>query len=261
MQRQSTKNSRWFVVPKSNPEAVIRLFCFPYAGGNASTYTPWSDVLPASTELVIVQPPGRANRIEEQGYTSMQALVLALCDVVLPLLDKPYAVFGHSLGSRVGYEFVHEAKRRAWPLPEYFIASGSSAPHVCREHKKISHLADKEFIEGLKRFGGPTELLLNNNHLLSLFLPLLRADFSIADSYFRGIGQALSCPVSVFGGLKDDDARVDELPTWQSHFEKPIVIEIFEGDHFYIESQWQAVAEQVSKTLLKIIDRFEASKK
>ncbi|WP_444997363.1 thioesterase II family protein [Aliikangiella sp. IMCC44359] len=250
--------SKWFVTPKPNGRAKLRLFCFPYAAGNAATYVPWQEYLPEWVELVAIQPPGRANRIEEQGLMSMEAMVSSLCEAIEPLLDRPYMIFGHSLGSRVGFEFALEVKRRGWREPEHFIASGSNAPHICREHKKIHHLEDKEFVEGLKRFDGPTEVIAENKKLLELFMPMLRADFSVADTYFRTTEEKLDCHFSIYGGKKDTDAPQEQLDTWIHHFSVPVfAIEVFEGDHFFIENNQAAVLNKVVETIKHVAEQCD----
>src|SRR2546430_10624517 len=104
--------SRWLMIPRPNPNASVRLFCFPYAGGNASIYTSWSRDLSANVELVAVQPPGRANRISEPPHSRMQDLIADLCPAIRALLGKPYILLGHSLGSHVAFELARELRRR-----------------------------------------------------------------------------------------------------------------------------------------------------
>ena len=200
-----------------------------------------------------VQPPGRANRIKEAPFWNMESLVDGLCGVVEPWLDKPYVVFGHSLGSRVGFELLHRAVERGWRLPEHYITSGSSAPHVCRAKKRISHLDDAGFVEGLKQFNGYADSLIRDEKFLDLFLPLLRADFNIADTYSRECGSKLDVPFTVFGGRDDTDARPDELRSWESHFTGTAGIRLFDGNHFFIESHREAVAREVSDILRQVL--------
>ena len=52
-------NNKWFVIPKPNINAELKLICFPYAGGSVSTFLPWVKTLPANVELIIIQAPGR----------------------------------------------------------------------------------------------------------------------------------------------------------------------------------------------------------
>jgi medium-chain acyl-[acyl-carrier-protein] hydrolase len=239
--------SKWFVVPKPRSSARLRVFCFPYAAGNASTYASWCSQLPDDVELVAVQPPGRASRIEESPYRCMEHMVEGVCEAIEPWLDKPYLLFGHSLGSRVAFEFIHEAMRRRWPQPELFIGSGSAAPHLPRGHKKVSHLPDDEFVKALRRFDGPAEDMLAHPHLRRLFMPMFRADFNIADTYFRNVGERLECRAVIFGGDRDADARLDELEGWQAHFSRPIGIDLFEGDHFFLEHNSERVVARVGQ--------------
>jgi len=252
--KENVMKSRWFVVPKPNESAAIRLFCFPYAAGNAATYVSWHERLPEEVELVAIQPPGRASRIEEKGIESMQELVEELCCHIEPLIDRPYVLFGHSLGSRIAFEFALEAQKRNWRLPSHFIASGSNAPYVCRQHKRIHHLNDEAFVEGLKRFQGPTEIIANNPKLLELFMPLLRADFSVADTYYRSAEEKLSCEASIFGGDEDTDAPEHQLSTWQAHLLREISeIVVFRGNHFYIENNKNSVIDSLNLILNNVI--------
>lgn len=242
--------SKWFVTPKANPDAKLRLHCFPYSAGNASTYTSWVEHLSEDIELVAIQPPGRARRMGEAAYTSMADLIAGLCAEIEPWLDKPYVIFGHSLGSRVGFELIHQALQRQWRMPEHFIASGSNAPHICRKHKRIYQLEQAEFIAGLKQFSPTTATeIFDNENLLKLFMPMMRADFTIADTYFREVGEPLDIPVSVFCGSTDTDAPEHEMSTWQAHFTQPLNCDVFEGGHFFIEDNSEAVVARVNAIL------------
>jgi len=158
----------------------LRLICFPYAGGGIRTYLPWADSLPADVELVAVQPPGRGAFLDTPAFNEMNALVSALYHQILPLLDRPYVLFGHSLGSRVAFELLVQLQRQQQALPKLFIASGSNSPDSIRTKSKTFHLPDAEFIAELARMNGTPQEVLANAELMSLLLPLLRSDFEIA---------------------------------------------------------------------------------
>src|SRR5262249_50351266 len=49
--RSPARPNPWVVLPRPNPSARLRLFCFPYAGGGASIYAPWGRLLPADVEV------------------------------------------------------------------------------------------------------------------------------------------------------------------------------------------------------------------
>jgi len=41
----------WIAYRKPRPQARLRLFCFPYAGGGALIFRTWADGLPADVEV------------------------------------------------------------------------------------------------------------------------------------------------------------------------------------------------------------------
>lgn len=237
--------TRLFIRPEKRPTALMRLFCLPYAGGSASTYFHWAKNLPAEIELSIVQPPGRGSRISEPAHQCMSSLTAELLPALEPYLDRPYMLFGHSLGSRVGFDLMHQMKQRGWPEPEHFIASGSLPPNSGWHRKPIFDMPREAFIAELRKFEGTPDEVFNNNELISLLLPTLRADFRIADTYqYRG-GSTFDCPVSVFGGIRDKNVPTDRLAEWKRYFRLEPEIFLFPGGHFFIESDAKDVQARV----------------
>src|SRR4051812_30171971 len=96
----------WIVRAKEHPKSSLRLFCFPYAGGAANVFHNWSSLLPSSIDVCAVQPPGRGNRLLEEPYTGLRELVGAAANALLPHMDRPFALFGHSMGALVAFELA-----------------------------------------------------------------------------------------------------------------------------------------------------------
>jgi medium-chain acyl-[acyl-carrier-protein] hydrolase len=235
MRRQQA--SAWFIVPRPIPAARLRLFCLPYAGGGAATYSNWHARLPSWVEVIAVQPPGRGQRIAERPYSSMDELVDNLITNILPLLDRPYVLFGHSLGSRVAYELMRRLDAMQLPLPERFVASGSRAPHICRSEKIVHDLPHDEFVQELRDLNGTPEAILENAELMELLVPLLRADFGISEKYRAIAAKRFGCRAHVLGGQDDSDVSAADLASWQDYFVDPISLQMYEGDHFFLEKQ------------------------
>jgi medium-chain acyl-[acyl-carrier-protein] hydrolase len=136
----------WISRPRPNPRTLLRLFCFPYAGGGASAYRKWSDSLPQSIEVCAVQLPGREMRIKEPAYSDVHPLVDVLAPALASFLDRPFALFGHSMGALVAFELARKIRRDCSLLPESLFVSARNAPCMVLKHKPLTNLPDDELI-------------------------------------------------------------------------------------------------------------------
>jgi surfactin synthase thioesterase subunit len=248
-------SSKWFVIPRPNRNARLRLICFPYAGGSAFIYTGWSRHLPADVELVAVQAPGRADRISEQAYTDMASLIADLYAAIERLIDRPYVLLGHSLGSRVAFELARELRRRGHPSPAHFIASGSAAPHLPARGKRIHDLPRKEFLAELRDLDGTPDAVFDNQELVELCLPMLRADFTLSETYVAADEPPLACGFTIFAGERDKDITQSDLLAWKAHFTQSGDITQFPEGHFFIDKLSQRVLAHVNELVRDILGR------
>lgn len=237
--------NNWFVIPKPNINADLKLICFPYAGGSTSIFMSWVKAIPANVELIIIQAPGRGARMGEPAYTDMQTLITDLIKFIPNVLNKPYILFGHSLGSRIAFELMDQLKTLNYPLPQHFIASGSRGPHHKCMNSPIYSLPNNEFIEQLKHINGTPKTVLENKELMALFIPLLKADFEIADRYYYTGDARFNCPISVFGGENDNDICLSELNSWGDFFKTTPDVHLLPGDHFFIDSHSEFIQQKI----------------
>src|SRR4030095_15294578 len=192
---------------RPNPAARLRLFCFPYAGGSAAVFRAWSRALAPHIEIGPVEPPGRGPRYREAALTSMDALVRVSADALLPLLDKPFAFYRHSLRGIVAYEIARLLERSLGVGPAHLVVSASRAPHVANPNPRIHHLPDEQFLASLQRYNGIPRAVLDTPDLLALLLPMVRADLTLDERYVHTPGPGLPCPISAFGGANDPWVR------------------------------------------------------
>ncbi|HYP25227.1 MAG TPA: thioesterase II family protein [Blastocatellia bacterium] len=231
--RQATP---WVVIPKPNPSASVRLFCFPYAGGTAAGFRKWPAGLPNSVEVWSVQYPGRGSRIRESPFTRIAPLVDAAAEALMPYMDSPFAFFGHSMGAVVAFELSRILRRELSRTPLHLFVSGRRAPQVVDDTDEIYKLPDDEFVEELRRLNGTPAEVLEHKELMQLMLPLLRADFEAIGTYEYREEPPLACPISAFGGLEDQDVSRDNLAAWRSQTTSSFSVRMMPGDHFFLHS-------------------------
>jgi medium-chain acyl-[acyl-carrier-protein] hydrolase len=224
----------WIARHRSRPDASVRLFCLPSAGSGASSYRDWSNELPARIEVLPIQPPGRENRFAEEPMRSMDEMVGSLIDSLLPFMsDLPFAFFGHSLGGIVALEAARSLARQQGPLPCHVIVSARPAPHLPLRRVPVADLSPEGLKEWLGRVHGTSEIVLENSEMMDLVLPVMRADLEIDDTYRSAPDPVLACPLTVLGGLRDEEAKPDELKEWKRYTSRAFTLRLVEGDHFF----------------------------
>jgi surfactin synthase thioesterase subunit len=244
------KTSPWFPFNKSNPHASVRLFCLPYAGGSAAVYRPLGELLPSTVEVCPIELPGRATRAREQPFTHAPLLAVAIAQALRPLLDRPYAFFGYSLGALLAFEVARQLRREQRPLPVHLLMAARHAPHVSSPHPARHLRTDAEMIGELRRLGGTPKEVLDNQDLLQFLLPYLRADFTLDDTYEYKQESPLPCPLTAFGGLADAIAPRDSLEAWRAQTSEACRIYLYPGGHFFIHQTMPQMAEVIRAALL-----------
>lgn len=248
-------NSDWFIRPQQKNNSKLNIFCFPYAGGSASSYLPWADYLPESVELFSVQPPGRSSRMFEKPFTRMGPLVEDFLEEFSKFTNTPYILFGHSLGSRIAYELMVSCQTKRIRLPEHFIISGSRGAHISYREDPIYNLSDEEFVSKLKELNGTPTEILENKELMNLCLPTLRADFEIADTYSSS-KVILDCATTIIGGQEDHNVSYENLNCWNELFINNGDIHLVPGDHFFIDKNRAAVLHLVNQVIKNVLNNL-----
>jgi medium-chain acyl-[acyl-carrier-protein] hydrolase len=236
--KNDSSTNAWIACPKPNPTADLRLICFPYAGGGASAFSQWPKLLPPTVELWAVQLPGRETRLRERPYRQFPQLVEALAEALQPYLgDKPFALFGHSLGALICFETARFLCRQTAAQPVHLFVSGRRSPHLFDSAPPLHSLPDTLFIQRVQqRYNGIPAIILQDQELLDLFLPILRADFELLESYCYADEPPLNCPISAFGGYQDSQATELEVAGWRNQTRQAFTLTMLPGDHFFVQT-------------------------
>ena len=234
-------SSKWFVRLQVKPEAKSRLFFFPYAGGGSTVFTKWCADLPSHIEGIVVHYPGRGSRFNEPAINDMPSMVTELSQAIQPLLDHPFAFFGHSMGAWIAFELARNL--RTLP-PNHLFVSACGSPHLPDPNLKIHHLPDDEFMNELDKLNGiPAEL--KHPEAMKLLLPIVRADFQLVETYEYHPDEPLNFPISAFGALDDLRVNRERIDAWVIHTQAKFESHFFSGGHFFINETKEDILKRI----------------
>jgi medium-chain acyl-[acyl-carrier-protein] hydrolase len=182
-------------------------------------------------------------------YTHLMPLVKAIAQALLPYLNQPFALFGHSMGALVSFELARLLHREYGLTPDHLFVSGRSAPHILDRDPPIHALPDAAFIQELRRLNGTPEVVLQNQELMQLLIPILRADFAAIDTYCYQPEPPLHCPVTAFGGLQDTAVSRKHLDAWRTQTIAPFRLQLLPGNHFFLHSAQSLLLQAIVQQL------------
>ncbi|MFC4017172.1 thioesterase domain-containing protein [Micromonospora sp. GCM10011542] len=242
----------WFISAGSRDPAPVQLFCLPYAGAGASAFRHWPDRIGPGVEVLPVQLPGRENRISEDPRFRVADVARAIAERA----DRPYAIYGHSMGGRVGFEVVRELRRGGLPLPLRLYVGGARAPHVSAPSvfDGLSRVDDAELLRRLAAGGGLPAGLLEHPELVELLMPLLRADFDRVDGYRYESGEPLPVPIVAFSGRSDRAVTHEQSAAWRVHTAAGFTLHELDGGHFFLHDALPELAAVIRADLTAALD-------
>ncbi len=225
---------RWLAGRELSPGADFRLFCLPYAGGGAAVYRGWQEMAPAGVQVLAMELPGRGTRLREAPFLRLAPLIRSVADTLTDALDRPYALFGHSMGGLLVFELARALRRRPVRQPAHVFVSAAGSPGTPPTRPLLHCATDDEIRQRLAELGGTPPDLLDNVELMELMLPVLRADFSVLETYEHRPEAPLSTPLTVLGGRADRIVPPKALDGWQRHTSAGSRLCLFPGDHFFL---------------------------
>lgn len=244
-------NSTWFRRFTRAAGDGPRLVCFPHAGGSATAFKDLAQALPAAFDVVSVQYPGRQDRYREEPFTALAPLVEAVAEELgRELLSdgRPYALFGHSMGTLVAFETARRLARSGLPGPRRLFFSGRGGPGTGAVPYHLYD--DADVLADVRRLGGTEQAMLDDPDILELVLPALRADYRALGTYHWSGGDPLATAVTALIGDSDPMVTVEDARTWRAHTTGDFALKVFPGGHFYLFDRPCEVAAAVAEGLL-----------
>lgn len=256
-----TTDNRWLTFPQPNPQARLRLFCFPFGGAGASIFRSWANDLPSEVELCSIQLPGRESRLKEPPIERIELVIDALSQTLVPYLDRPFAFFGYSLGGLIGFELARRLRRQHGLVPVRVSVAAFPAPHL--PNPVVTALSTNDPQRDfqldvtdqalLSRYHMLPEPILADTEALQALLPAIAGDFRIVQHYTYHKDAPLTCPVSAFCGMQDEVVSREEVAAWHQHTSGAFTLQTFAGNHMFFETERQSLLQAISRDLLQYL--------
>jgi len=209
-----------------------RLLCFPHAGASALAYARWRRELASVADVRVLELPGRLGQDAESPAVTMDELMAAVAPQVDELAGEDCLLYGHSLGSLVAFESARRLTAQGRP-PALLVVTGRNGPTRTSHYSHIHQLPDAELIAAVDAMDTSLPGLSGQPELIELFLPALRADLTVAETYTYQPGGVLPCPILSWQG--EDDPVVNRLgaQAWELETSASCTINWLPGRHHF----------------------------
>jgi surfactin synthase thioesterase subunit len=207
----------------------------------------WAASLPKEIEVCPVCLPGEDLR--EDCVTNIHELVPAMADGLSPYFDKPFAMFGHSMGAIIAFELLRLLQQQHRAEALHLFVSARTAPGVARKEEPFYNLPHAELIDKLKQLNGTPREILDNKDILELMLPRVRADFQLNETYLYEAGEPLRCPITAYAGAEDCHASAEDMREWERQTAANFQFQVMPGDHFFLQTERTTLLQSISAAL------------
>lgn len=243
---------RWFTYLEPAEPLKLNCFFFPYAGAGTQHFRHWLAHLPRQVGCYLVHLPGHEQRIGEPSFDRLEPLIQALSAAILPCVHQPFVFFGHSMGALLSFELARALRRQKRPLPQRLFVSACSAPQIRDWHAPSSTLSDAAFLQKIDDRTLPAEVRADQN-LLHTFLPVIRGDFALCETYCYVAEPPLDCPISVCGGIEDACVGYEEIVAWGQQTSASCCVRMFPGNHLFLYSAQDLLLHAISQDLQRLV--------
>ncbi len=211
----------------------------------------WPDYARA-LQITGVEYPGRGSRFGEPPLHCAIDISQQVAFAILARRPGRFALFGHSMGADIAFKTAQVLEVAGVP-PLCVCLSARQAPHLPSRRKDIHHLPQHAFREELVRLGGTSPEVVASEELMTLFEPLLRADFCVAEQRQLGDLSPIDAPIMTLSGSSDPFLTEQDAVGWALYTNGPHVHASVDGDHFFITNCANKVVPAVEQALQRML--------
>ncbi len=190
----------------------------------------------------------------EEPISNFPTLLEAIEEAFLPFIDDvPFVFFGHSMGALIAFEFTRYLEKRHQIRPDCLLVSAHRAPHLPRKSSTLYHaLPNNELLERLKSLNGTPDWFFNEQELVELSLPMIKADLELCECYVYEQGPSLEIPIIAFGGTRDKEVSKESILQWEQITNSSFQMFSLPGNHFFLNSSQDRLLSEIYKYLRTI---------
>lgn len=247
------QENEWITPQRKSENIKLRLFCFPYAGGSSTIFHNWQKLFPFSIQVCPVNLPGRGNRFAEELRTDFFSLVKEIKDGIAPFFDYPFVFFGHSMGGILAFELARLLRRLGLPQPAKLFISGCGAAQISYDKPREYDLSENGIIKDLKNLKGTPAIIFENEELLQVMLPIIRADYKVCQAYIYYRESPLDIPLVAIGGREDDAVPKSQILSWREQTRLKFKSYFIDGDHFFCHTHEEELTQILIRELYQFI--------
>lgn len=244
----------------AHPEATTELFWFCHAGGAPASLFRAAKHLHQPVNLYAAILPGREERFSEGTDLPLESVLDQLEHALLETLEsstqaasdddpdvkvdvdvapdvdvdqRRFALIGHSFGSLICYQLAHRLLARG-RVPSALTVMTLKSPDLLSGLRRASQLDDEQFLDYLsERFDGVPLALRTNAEALRLYLPIVRYDLRMLESYQHTEQPRLPIRLTAVGGTRDAAVSESDLQGWRAMTSAEFSMHMFPGGHFF----------------------------
>jgi medium-chain acyl-[acyl-carrier-protein] hydrolase len=230
---------------------ALRLFCFPYAGAGATVYQDWALPAELCTEVWVPRLPGREARWRQPPLRRVEELLAELSAQLTPLMDLPFAFFGHSMGALLAFELARELRRAGGPAPAHLFLSAHRAPDRAPKRGPLSRLPKPQLVTRLLEMAGDSPTAVRHPELLLLWEPTLRADLEACEEYRFRPAPLLNTRVTCFAAAADSEVDIPDVAAWLLHTTCPGRLVTYPDGHMFLHDRRRELLDEIAYDLVK----------
>ena len=264
---------KWLIAPRPNPDAKVRLFCFPYAGGGLASFRTWAHLFDGTVEVVAVEPPGRGTRMNEAAVDDLDTFVNRLLPEMADWLDRPSAFFGHCLGGLTMFATLCALPDASAHFIKHVFACGVRPPHLLKRRREFEDnlvydmmlrgefdirippyaQTDEIFADIIRQFDTPAaNRMLEIPKLRKVLLPTIRAEFGMAQNEYQPV-EPFVFPISSFVGDADPWVSEEDSASWGEFTRGVFTNHVRKGSHFLMADNGEYILKTINRDFVNLV--------